>query len=100
MATYLDRHALLADSNFDKRIQIAMMVSAFAIINEGAAPGHVRRMQWVQRVVRDAVKTPRRLIALMILLDPAIDGTSSDLTLQARVDSLISEFITIELENG
>lgn len=101
MATYAERYALLGDEIFWQRVYVAMLVAANDIINEAPTTlGHAKRLVWAEAVVRDAIRTARRLIVLRVLLNPAISKESSDNDVQFQVNQILPTLVQLETTGG
>lgn len=96
MATYLERHALINDSDFHKRIFVAMMQAASGLL--GSSPTQAQQ-RWIRAVIGNTVRAPMALIATRILLDGTIDSTSADSALQTKVDGIVPFLVQFESEN-
>lgn len=101
MATYAQRYALIANEEFWQRVYVALLVASNDIVNEPeSTPQHTKRMRLADLVIRDALKTPRKLILTRVLLNPTIDGASSDNDIQFQVNGMINALIAYENLNG
>ena len=97
MATYAERSALVTDSVFLSRIQMALWVAATDVISEPTdTPKHERRADWARNTLRSSIADNLREVAVRVLANPTVGSAGAlapDSDIQFVVNSLIDTFI-------
>ena len=99
MTTYSDTIYPAATSEthiLRKQIHVAVMVAAFAVLNESTAtPLHDERVSWARRALANPARMTDRMI-VQILSNSGIQAapaTSTDTAVQNVVNGLINSFL-------
>lgn len=97
MATYAERSALVTDSVFLSRIQMALWVAATDVISEPTdTPKHERRSDWAKSTLKSSIADNLREVAVRVLANPTVGSAGAlapDSDIQFVVNSLIDTFI-------
>jgi hypothetical protein len=97
MATYAERSALVTDSVFLSRIQMALWVAATDVLNEPAGtPKHDKRLDWAKGTLKASVADNMREVAVRVLANPTVGAAGAlaqDSDIQFVVNGLIDTFI-------
>lgn len=97
MATYAERSALVTDSVFLSRIQMALWVAATDVLNEPAGTDkHGKRVEWARNTLKSSVADNLREVAIRVLANPVVGGAgaaSPDADIQFVVNGLINTFL-------
>jgi len=97
MATYAERSALVTDSVFLSRIQMALWVAATDVISEPTdTPKHERRADWAKSTLKSSIADNLREVAVRVLANPTVGSAGAlapDSDIQFVVNSLIDTFI-------
>lgn len=97
MATYAERSALVTDSVFLSRIQMALWVAATDVLNEPAGTDkHGKRVEWARNTLKSSVADNLREVAVRVLANPTVGSAGAlapDSDIQFVVNSLIDTFI-------
>lgn len=97
MATYAERSALVTDSVFLSRIQMALWVAATDVLSEPTnTPKHDRRAEWARNALKSSVADNLREVAVRVLANPTVGSSGAlapDSDIQFVVNGLIDTFI-------
>jgi hypothetical protein len=97
MATYAERAALVTDTGFQARIQMALWIAATDVMNEDASTEkHARRMDWAKNALKSSVADNLREVAVRVLANPTVGAAgaaAADADIQFVVSGLVNTFI-------
>lgn len=97
MALYIDLRDLANDSDLQARTQVAVVVAAETIYNDGSPPANqVQRLEWAKGALESPLATAKSMLnaVLAVSKDATIAQiqAADDATLQGQVDALIDLF--------
>lgn len=85
---FIDQWTLANDATFQHRVQVATVKSAIAVLNEAVnTAGHVDRFRFARDVVGNPDAITARM-ALAVVTNPAINGSSTDGDIEFTVNSV------------